>query len=130
MPIRTASLTPQIQKNGARLHLAMARRTQSHGADSSPSEEEQALIIERRLLKEVKATHHAHAKPPAAKAAKPVKETKLPPPVKAPKAPKAAKEPKEAKSAKDNKPSRADKAVQKAAALEAAKKASKKSAKT
>ena len=125
MPIRTSSLTNQIQKNGARLHQAMAGRVHSHGADQPPSEQEEALILERSLLKEAKATRLAAAKLPKIKAEAVVKAVKPP---KAPKAPKAAKEPKEAKTGKDNKPSRADKQVKKAASLEAAKKASKKSA--
>ena len=106
MPIRTASLTHRIQKNGARLHLAMASRAHSQGADRPASEHEQALLDERRLLKEEKAKRQALAKLPKPKAAKLMKEAKPP---KRPKAPKAAKEPKEAKAAKDNKPSRADK---------------------
>ena len=127
MPIRTASLTHQIQKNGARLHLAMASRAHSQGADQPASEHEQALLDERRLLKEEQAKRQALAKLPKPKAAKLVKKAKPPKP---PKAPKAAKEPKEAKAAKDNKPSRADKLTKKAQNLEAAKKAAKKSAKT
>lgn len=127
MPIRTATLTNQIQKNGARLHLAMVSRAHSQGADAAPSEHEQALLDERRSLKEAKALRHAQAKQPKAVAVKVVKEAKAP---KAPKAPKAAKEPKAAKTAKDNKPSRAEKSVKKAANLEAAKKSDRKSAKT
>ena len=130
MPIRTASLTHQIQKNGARLHLAMAIRAHSQGAEQPASEHEQALLDERRLLKEAKAKRQTQVKPPKPKAAWMLKEAKAP---KAPKAPKAAKEPKEAKeakAAKGNKPSRADKMSRKAENLEAAKKAAKKSAKT
>ncbi|HUG21310.1 hypothetical protein [Piscinibacter sp.] len=130
MPIRTATLNKQIQHNGQRLHLAMASRVRSQGADHSPSDEEQALQEERRLLKEAKAQRQALALAPKPKAAKVVKEAKPP---KQPKAPKAAKEPKEAKAAKsgkDHKPSRAEKLAKKAENLEAAKKASKKSAKT
>ena len=127
MPIRTATLTNQIQKNGARLHLAKASRVHSQGADAAPSEQEQALLDERRSLKEAKAQRHAQAKLPKPVVVKVVKEAKAP---KAPKAPKAAKEPKAAKTAKDNKPSRAEKSVKKAANLEAAKKSDRKSAKT
>ena len=125
MPIRTSSLSNQLQKNGAKLHQAMAGRVHSHGADQPPSELEAALTLERSLLKEAKATRLAQAKLPPVKAVAVVKAAKAP---KAPKAPKAAKEPKEAKTGNDNKPSRADKQVKKAASLEAAKKASKKSA--
>ena len=130
MPIRTASLSHQIQKNGVRLHLAMAIRAHSQGADHPVSEHEQALLDERRSLKEAKAQRLAEAKLPKPKAAKIVKEAKPAKAPKPPKAPKAAKEPKAAKSGKDHKPSRADKLTKKAENLEAAKKAEKKSAKT
>ena len=127
MPIRTASLNHQIHKIGARLHLAMASRAHSRGADQPLSEREQALLNERRLLKEANAKRQAQATLPKPKAAKPVaKPPKLP---KAPKAPKAAKEPKEAKAAKAHKPSRAEKLTKKAENLEAEKRAAKKSAK-
>ena len=129
MPIRTASLNHQIQKNGARLHLAMASRAHSQGADQPASEHEQALLDERRLLKEAEATRRAQAKLPKAKAVQLVKEAKPPKPAKAPKAAKEPKEPKEAKSAK-GKPTRAEKLIKKAENAEAAKKATKKSAKT
>ena len=127
MPIRTASLNKQIQRNGVRLHLAMVSRTLSQGADHPASESEQSLLDERRLLKEANAKRRAQAKLPKPKAAKPVREPKPP---KAPKAPKAAKEAKPGKAGKDHKPSRADKLAKKAENLEAAKKAAKKSAKT
>ena len=87
MPIRTASLAHQIQKNGARLHLAMLSRVHSQGADQPASELELALLDERRLLKEARAKRQAQAKLPKPKAARLVKEAKPP---KAPKAPKAA----------------------------------------
>lgn len=130
MPIRTATLNHQIQKNGARLHLAMMSRVHTHGADQPASEHEQALLDERRSLKEARAKRQAAAGLPKPKAVKPVKEAKPPKPPKAPKAPKAAKEPKDAKAVKGNKPSRADKQTKKAESLEAAKRAAKKSAKT
>ena len=126
MPIRTASLNPQIHKIGAKIHLAMLTRAHSHGADEPLSEREQALLDERQLLKEANAKRQAQATLPKPKAAKPVREPKPP---KAPKAPKAAKEAKPGKAGKDHKPSRADKLVKKAENLEAAKKAAKKSAK-
>ena len=112
MTIRTASLTHQIQKNGARLHRAMVIRAHSHGAAEPPSADEVALLEERRLLKEL-------VKPPK--------------PPKAPKAPKVAKEakaPKDAKASKGNKPTRAEKSTKKAENLEASRRADKKSAKT
>ena len=130
MPIRSASLNKQIQKNGARLHLAMASRIHSEGADRPASEHEQALLDERRFLKEAKTKRLQQAELPKPKAAWPVKPPKPPKAPKAPKAAQAAKEPKEAKAAKGHKPSRADKLAKKAENLDAAKKAAKKSAKT
>ena len=127
MPIRTASIAPQLKKNGAGLHLAMASRIRSQGADAPPSEREQALLDERKSLKTEKAARAKKAAAPVRKAAvvkvaKPVKVAKV-------KAPKAEKEPKPAKDAKGAKakPSRAEKLVKKAGALEAAKKAERKS---
>jgi len=129
MPIRSASLNKQIQKNGARLHLAMAIRVHSEGADRAPSEHEQALLDERRFLKEAQTKRQQQAtlpKPKAAWLAKPPKPPKAP---KAAKEPKEPKEAKEAKATKGQKPSRADKLAKKAENLDAAKKAAKKSAK-
>ena len=130
MPIRTASLTHKIQKIGARLHLAMASRVHSRGADQPPSDEEKALLEERQSLKQAQALRQAQAKLPKPKAARPVKEAKPPKAPKAPKPPKAAKEPKDAKAAKAHKPTRAETLKKKAESLEAARKATKKSAKT
>ena len=127
MPVRFASLSRQLHRNGQRLHFAMANRTFSQGPEQPADEVEQAMREERRRLKEQQKQRHAQALLPRPKAVKPVKEAKPP---KAPKAPKAAKPPKEAKAAKGNKPSRADKQTQKAANVEAAKKADRKSAKT
>jgi len=133
MPVRFASLSRQIHRNGERLHLAIASRAFSHAPEEGDGDAEKALREERRRLKELQTQRHAQSLLPRPKAVRPVREAK---PAKAPKAPKAAKPPKEPKAAKankpnkPNKPSRADKQVQKAAALEAAKKAQKKSAKT
>ena len=127
MPMRFASLSHQIQRNGLRLHLAIASRAVSHGPEEGDGDAEKALREEHLRLKELQRQRHVQASLPRAKAVKPVRVAK---PAKAPKAPKAAKPPKEAKASKANKPSRADKHAQKAAALEAAKKAHKKSAKT
>jgi hypothetical protein len=127
MPLRFASLSGQIHRNGQRLHFAMASRAFSQGPEQSANDAEEAMREERRRLKEQQKQRHAQALLPRPKAAKPVKEAKPP---KAPKAPKAAKPPKEAKAGKGNKPSRADKQTQKAANVEAAKKADRKSAKT
>jgi putative endonuclease len=127
MPIRIASLSRQLHKNGQRLHLAMASRAFSKGPEMPAAEHEQALRDERATLKAEQKKRQAEAKLPKAKAVKVVKEAKAP---KAPKAPKAAKPPKEAKASKGSKPSRADKQTKKAENLEAAKKADRKSAKT
>ena len=126
MPIRTASLSRQLEKNGARLHRAMASRIRSHGADGTPSEEERALLEERRALKQARAERQAKAQLPRQK---PVWVPRAKPP-KVHKEPKAPKPAKEHKDAKGSKPSRADKQTRKAESLEAAKKAAKKSAKT
>ena len=95
MPIRTASLTKRISSNGQALHRAMASRAEG----GQPSEAEQALIEERKQLKEEREkrqaraaeggpsaldrlvrTHHAQAKekPKASKDAHGDKETKKP----------------------------------------------------
>ena len=128
MPIRTASISRQLHKNGQRLHLAMMSRAFSHGSNLSPSDQEKALREERDALKVAQAERRARAKLPKAKPVRVVKEAK---PAKAPKAPKAAKPPKEKAAKKSaSKPSRADKQTKKAENLEAAKKADRKSAKT
>jgi len=129
MTIRIATVSGQVRKNGLRLHRAMASRIRSRGADSPPSEAEQALLDERRELKTERAARAAKAQLPRAKP-KPAWMLKPPKPPKARK----VKAPKEA-HAKDAKPavkhpSRAEKQVRKAESLEAAKKAQKKSAKT
>ena len=114
MPIRTASLHRQIEKNGQKLHQAMLSRIHSHGADDSPSDQEQALMEERRILKEAQATRHEQALHPKPKAPKFVAhETRAP---KEPKAPKPHKEkaPKAAKPSKEH-VSRAEKAAKKSA---------------
>lgn len=133
MPIRTASLNSQLRKNGEKLHRAMMSRITFEGADHPASEREQALIEERRFLKEARARRQEEALQPRAKASTLLlREPKAPKEPKAAK-PKAAKEPKEPKAAKpagkDHKPSRAEKLAKKAENLEAAKKAAKKSAK-
>jgi hypothetical protein len=134
MPIRTASLSNQIRKNGARLHLAMVSRVHSQGAETAASDDEKALLEERRLLKEAASQRQAEAKLPKPKAAKFLRTTPVAKSPKVKKEPKESKEPKAAKSGKaakgGEKPSRADKVAKKAENLEAAKKAQKKSAKT
>jgi putative endonuclease len=133
MPIRTSSLNRQIHKLGNRLHLAVLSRTHSQGADQPPSETEQALREERRLLKEAQAIRRVQAGLPKEKPVKVLKAAKPPKPPKAPKAakpPKAEKVAKDKTASKDKKPSRADKLTKKAENAEAAKKADRKSAKT
>ena len=131
MPIRTSSLHRQIHKNGIKLHRAIELRLASDGAERPASEREQALLDERRQLKEAQAQRQeaaAHPKPKASRLAReprPVKEAKPKAP-KAPKPDKAAKDDakdKGAKAAKDHK-SRAEKAAQKAEALAAARRTS------
>ncbi len=135
MPIRTATLRHKIEHNGARLHAAMMARAQSRGADGVIMEEEQALLDERRALKEERAKRQAQALMPKAKPVPVVKQAKP----KLPKAPKPAKEDKaskdHAKDAKDAKPhhkgphlSRTELHAKKAEALKAAEQAAKKSA--
>ena len=133
MPIRTASLTNQIHKNGAKLHLAMLTRVRSRGEGQPASEHEQALTEERHALKKAKAERLAQPRAPSLQPAWMLKAAAAPKGPKAPKAAKAAKEakePKAAKAAKGNKPTRAEKLTKKAENLDAAKKATKKSAKT
>lgn len=128
MPIRIASLTRRIEKNGAMLHRATLDRIHSQGASHEPSEGEQALAEERRLLKEERTKRHEQALQPGPKAADKLVRTHHP---QAKEKPKASKEPKEAKVGKaGHKPSRAEKHAAKASALEAARRATKKSAKT
>ncbi len=129
MPIRIASLTHRIARNGAMLHKATMDRVHSLGADHEPSETEQALAEERRLLKEERAKRQARALEPRAKAVDKLVRTHHP---EAKEKPKEKKEPKEAKKAKAGKakPSRAEKHAAQAAALQAASRAPKKSAKS
>jgi len=130
MPIRIASMTRRIAKNGARLHKAMMDRVHSLGADHEPSEAEQALAEERRLLKEERAKRQAQAQQPRAKAIDKLVRTHHPHAKEKPKERKEPKEPKAGKSGKTHRPSRAEKHAAQAAALQAASSAPKKSAKT
>ena len=124
MPIRTASLSRQLHKNGQRLHSAMASRAFSQGAETPAGDAEVALREERAALKADQKKRREVAKKPKPKAAKRVMVARPA------KAPKAAKPPKELKAGQKAKPSRADKVTKKAENLEAAKKADRKSAKT
>jgi hypothetical protein len=125
MPIRIASLTKRISRNGALLHKATRDRILSLGENHEPSEAEQALVEERRLLKEERAKRQARALQPKAKAIDKLVRTHHP---QAKEKPKAKKEPKEAKADKPHKPSRAEKHTAKAAAKQAATRAPKKQA--
>ena len=130
MPIRIASLTRRIVKNGAMLHRATLDRIRSQGASDEPSEDEHALAEERRMLKEERTKRHEQAQQPKPKAADKLVRTHHPQAKEKPKASKEAKEAKAAKAAKDaHKPSRAEKHAAKASALEAAKQAARKSSK-
>ena len=64
MPIRISSMTKRIANNGAKLHQARVDRTHAQGADQAPSDAEQALAEERRLLKEEQAKRKERAKQP------------------------------------------------------------------
>jgi len=126
MPIRIASLSRRIAKNGEMLHDAMMERIHSLGAEHEPSEAEQALSEERRALKEEQAKRLAHAHDPKPKAADRVMRTHHPEAKDKPKAKKEPKEAKESKTGKAHGPSRAEKHAAKASAMEAAKRAAKK----
>lgn len=130
MPIRTASLSRRIAKNGATLHLAMTQRIHSLGADHEPSEAERALADERRTLKEERARRQAHALQPRPKAVDRLVRTHHADAKEKPTARKESKEPKEHKTGKAHGPTRAEKHAAKAAAMDAARRAPKKSAKT
>ena len=132
MPIRISSLAKRISNNGAMLHQAMTERVHALGADHAPSEAEQALIEERRQLKEERAKRQERALQPGPTALDKLVRTHHPQAKAKPKAGTEAKEPKEHKAPKAGKarPSRAEKHAAKASALDAARRASKKSAKT
>jgi hypothetical protein len=126
MPIRTATVHHKLEKNGAKLHQAMLARIHSQGADSAPSEAEQALMEERQHLKDERERRHDDAGHPRPKASKLVR-THHPEAKHKDEKPKVKKE-KEAKPAAKgaHKPTRAEKHASKVAAVEAAKKAAKK----
>ena len=129
MPIRIASLSRRIANNGAALHLAMTQRIHSLGADHEPSEAEQALANERRMLKEEREKRQAHALEPRPKAADRLVRTHHAQAKDKPAAKKEHKEHKEHKAGKAHGPTRAEKHAAKAAAKEAARRAPKKPAK-
>jgi len=134
MPIRISSLTKRIADNGAMLHQARMGRIHAQGADHDPSDAEQALAEERRLLKEERASRQARAQQPGPTALDKLVRTHHAEVKDKPKATKEAKhkdakEPKDAKGAKRG-PTRAEKHAAKAAAVDAARRAKKKSAKS
>jgi hypothetical protein len=129
MPIRISSLTKRIANNGAMLHQARMGRIHAQGADHEPSDAEQALAEERRLLKEERARRQARAQQPGPTALEKLVRTHHADVKEKPKATKEAKEPKDAKAGKARGPTRAEKHAAKASALDAARRAKKKSAK-
>ncbi len=129
MPIRIASLSHRLAKNGATLHLAMTQRIHSLGADQQPSEAEQALADERQALKEERARRQAHALEARPKAVDRLVRTHHPLAKEKPTAKKEPKAPKEHKAGKAHGPTRAEKHAAKAAAMDAARRAAKKSPK-
>ena len=126
MPIRIASLSRRIAKNGEMLHIAMMDRVHSLGAEHEPSDAEQALAEERRALKDEQAKRLAHAHDPRPRAADRVVRTHHPEAKEKPKAKKEPREPKEGKTGKAHGPSRAEKHAAKASAMDAARRAAKK----
>jgi hypothetical protein len=128
MPVRIASLTKRISENGQLLHRAMMSRLEAHGADHEPSEDERALIEERKALKDERDRRRARAMAPKAKAADRLVRTHHAQPQNKAKPAKERTEAKGATSAKPHK-SRAEKQAAKAAALDAARRAPKKTTK-
>jgi hypothetical protein len=128
MPIRIASFTQRLSRNGQALHRAAASRMASHGADSPPSEAEAALLQEREALKQQRAERQARAAEPRPTAAERLVRTHH---AEARDTPKPTAGGKDAKAPKSTKPhrSRAEKAAAKAAALDAARRSPKKPAK-
>ena len=72
MPVRFASLSRQLQRNGQRLHLVIASRAFLQGAEQPADETEEALREERRRLKEQQKQRHAHSLLPRPKAVRAV----------------------------------------------------------
>lgn len=121
MPIRTASMTKRISNNGQALHRAMMSR----GADDQPSEQEKALVEERRQLKEERDKRQAQAQEPKPSAVERMVRTHHAQPKEKPKATKEAHEGKETRKPKARR-TRAEKHAEQAAAVEAARNKSKK----
>jgi hypothetical protein len=123
MPIRFASLTKRIAENGLRLHRAIMKR----GADQAPSEDEQALIDERRRLQEDQGKRRARSLEPKPSAVQRLVRTHHAEPKEKPKSSKELAEAKAAKKPKARR-SRAEKHAERAAAIEAARRSPKKPA--
>ena len=123
MPIRAASLTKRLSKNGQALHRAIASRA----PDDAPSDAEAALLEERRLLKEQREERKARALQPRPSAVDRLLRTHH---AEAKAKPKASKEEQAAKDAKKPKArrTRAEKHAEQAAAIEAARTSHKKPA--
>ena len=116
MPIRIASVSKRISRNGEALHRARMAR----GADEQPSEAEAALAAERQQLKEERDKRKAQALQPKPSAVDRLVRTHRAQPKDKPKAGKGedggeVKKPKARRS-------RAEKHAEKAAAIEAARK--------
>lgn len=122
MPIRTASMTKRIAKNGQALHRAMMDR----GADQQPSEAEAALADERRQLKDEREKRKAQALQPKPSAVERMVRTHHAQPKDKPKAGRDA-EAKDVKKPKARR-TRAEKHAEQAAAIEAARSSRKKAA--
>jgi hypothetical protein len=123
MPIRTASLTKRISRNGQELHRARMRREGGEAAQE-PSEAEQALAEERRMLKEEREKRQAQAAQPRPTALDRLVRTHHPQPKDKPKATKEERQARETKKPKARM-SRAEKHAEKAAAVEAARRSKK-----
>jgi hypothetical protein len=123
MPLRFASLSKQIDKNGQKLHRAMKSRPEG----AKPSADETVLIDERRALKEEQVQRKARALQPKPTALDRLVRTRHAQPKDKTKTAKESAEAKDTKKPKAGK-SRADKQALKDAALEAARKSSKKPA--
>ncbi len=121
MPIRTASVSRRISNNGQALHRAM----QARGPDAQPSAAEQALMEERRELKDEKQKRAAKALEPRPSAVERMVRTHHAQPKERPAGQKDSHD--EVKKPKARR-TRAEKHAEKAAAMEAARHAHKKPA--
>lgn len=117
MPIRIASVSKRISRNGEALHRARMAR----GEDAPPSDDETALVEERRQLKEERDKRKAQALMPKPSAVERMVRTHRAQPKDKPKAGKGSEEGGEVKKPKARR-SRAEKHAEKAAAIEAARK--------